>query len=464
MKLWTPNQSLKNGRFMIQKILGGGGFGVTYSAVEQRTGKVFAIKTLNPIHQSQGDFQEKQEKFLNEALRLRGCNHSHIVKVHELIQEDGMCGMVMEFIDGEDLGVYVDKHRQLPESEALRYIDQVGQALEYVHKQGFLHRDIKPNNIILRGGTQEAVLIDFGLAREFTNGKTLSMTNSKTEGYAPVEQYERLGRFGTYTDVYALAATLYSLLTTRTPIPAHFRKDGDIPLKAPKQFNPEISERVNNAILKGMELEPQDRPQTVLEFRKLLGLGSTESSPIKLITAKMDYTQLQDLLSGGKWREADEETGRVMLAVAGRENVGWLNDEAIDKFPCEDLSIIDQLWVKYSDGRFGFSVQKRIYQGLGGTRSYDGKIWAVFGDRVGWLSGGKWLYYKDLTFDISAPIAHFPTAGLGGLGRGRSASVNHWVILSQRKSRVGHVVTLKSRVESLPIGMLMFSRVETCKM
>ncbi|MBR8840749.1 MAG: GUN4 domain-containing protein [Stigonema ocellatum SAG 48.90 = DSM 106950] len=420
MKLWTPNQSLKNGRFIIQKVLGGGGFGVTYSALEQRTGQLFAIKTLNPMHQSQDDFLELQEKFVNEALRLRGCNHPHIVKVHELIQEDGMWGMVMEFIDGEDLGVYVDKHGQLSESEALRYIDQVGQALEYVHLQGFLHRDIKPNNIILRGGKLEAVLIDFGLAREFTIGKTLSMSNSKTEGYAPVEQYERLGRFGTYTDVYALAATLYSLLTTKTPIPANYRKDADIPLKAPKQFNPEISDRVNEAILKGMELEAQHRPQTVLEFRKLLGLGSAESSSIKLITAKMDYTQLRDLLSGGKWREANEETGRVMLAVAGRQKEGWLNVEDIDKFPCEDLSIIDQLWVKYSDGRFGFSVQKQIYQSLGGSRSYDEKIWQAFGDRVGWRRREEWVYYLDLVFDLSAPLAHLPVlvAGLVGVSGG----------------------------------------------
>ena len=398
MKLWTPNQSLKNGRFMIQKVLGGGGFGVTYSAVEQRTGKVFAIKTLNPMHQSQDDFQEKQEKFVNEALRLRGCNHPHIVKVHELIQEEGMWGMVMEYIDGDDLGVYVDQHGQLSEREALRYIDQVGQALEYVHQQGFLHRDIKPNNIILRGGI-EAVLIDFGLAREFTIGKTLSMSNLKTEGYAPVEQYERLGRFGTYTDVYALAATLYSLLTTRTPMPAHFRKDGDSPLKAPKQFNHQISERVNNAILKGMELSAQQRPQTVLEFRKLLGLVSVESSPIKLITPLMDYTQLRDLLAALKWREANEETRRVMLAVAGREKKGWLDEESIDNFPCLDLSIIDQLW---------FSVQKRIYQSLGGTRDYDQKIWEVFGDRVGWRRWEKWLYYTALSFDLTAPEAHLP--------------------------------------------------------
>jgi eukaryotic-like serine/threonine-protein kinase len=269
MQLWTPNQSLKNGKFIVQKVLGGGGFGVTYSALEKRTGQLFAIKTLNPIQQSQGDFAEKQEQFLNEALRLRGCQHPHIVKVHEVIQEAGLWGMVMEYVNGEDLGVYVDKHGHLSEDEALRYVNQVGQALEYVHQQGFLHRDVKPSNIILREGKQEAVLIDFGLAREFTIGKTLSMTNSKTEGYAPIEQYERQGRFTAATDVYALAATLYSLLTGKTPIPANYRKDADIALKAPKQFNSRISDRVNNAIITGMQLQPQDRPQTVLEWLEL---------------------------------------------------------------------------------------------------------------------------------------------------------------------------------------------------
>ncbi|MFM6817170.1 MAG: GUN4 domain-containing protein, partial [Dolichospermum sp.] len=82
----------------------------------------------------------------------------------------------------------------------------------------------------------------------------------------------------------------------------------------------------------------------------------------------VDYRKLRDLLAAGKWKEADEETRQVMLAVAKRERERWLNVESIDNFPCADLRTIDQLWVKYSDGRFGFSVQKRIYQGLGGTR------------------------------------------------------------------------------------------------
>jgi hypothetical protein len=87
---------------------------------------------------------------------------------------------------------------------------------------------------------------------------------------------------------------------------------------------------------------------------------------------------------------------------------GWLDVEHIDTFPCEDLRTIDQLWVKHSNGRFGFSVQKRIYQGFGGTSKYDKDIWEKFGDKVGWRKGGDWLYYTDITFDKKAPEGHLP--------------------------------------------------------
>jgi hypothetical protein len=122
----------------------------------------------------------------------------------------------------------------------------------------------------------------------------------------------------------------------------------------------------------------------------------------------MNYRKLRDYLAQGKWKEADEETIRVMLAVAKREKEGWLDEGSIDNFPCADLRTIDQLWVKYSGGKFGFSVQKRIYQGFGGTRKYDREIWEKFGDKVGWRKGGDWLYYKDITFDKKAPEGHLP--------------------------------------------------------
>ncbi|MEM7581511.1 MAG: serine/threonine-protein kinase, partial [Cyanobacteria bacterium P01_A01_bin.80] len=210
MQLWTPKQQLQSGKFTIQKVLGGGGYGVTYSALDANTNKTVAIKTLNPIHQSQADFEQQQVKFVQEAFRLVQCNHPHIVKFHEVINESGLWGMVMEHISGQDLAVYISQQGKLSEPEALKYINQIGTALEYIHQQGLLHRDVKPTNIVLRENQQEAVLIDFGLAREFDLNQTGSMTNSKTEGYAPIEQYERRGKFGAYTDVYALAATLYA--------------------------------------------------------------------------------------------------------------------------------------------------------------------------------------------------------------------------------------------------------------
>jgi serine/threonine protein kinase len=267
------------------------------------------------------------------------------------------------------------------------------------------------------------------------------MTNAMTQGYAPIEQYERRGNFAPCTDVYALAATLYCLLTGWIPLPARYRKHEQ--LSPPKQHNPQISDRVNEAILKGMALEPQDRVQTVREWLELvlprkvnppipqvstpnpqpqiqnqpsqnIATPPKSDDEIKLITAKMNYTQLRDLLAAGKWKEADGETKRVMLAVAGREKEGWVDIQSIHNFPCEDLRTIDQLWVKYSNGRFGFSVQKRIYQSLGGTREYDEKIWRAFGDAVGWRVGGYWLYYKDITFDQNAPKGHLPE-GVGGV-------------------------------------------------
>ena len=107
------------------------------------------------------------------------------------------------------------------------------------------------------------------------------------------------------------------------------------------------------------------------------------------------YEKLANYLAAGEWKKADEETAWVMLEVAQREEEGWLRVEDIERFPCTDLRTIDRLWVHYSQGRFGFSVQKDIYQSLGGTRKYDGEIWEAFADRVGWRIGGKWLYYSE---------------------------------------------------------------------
>jgi serine/threonine protein kinase len=416
MQSWTPNTPLQNGQYIIKRAIGGGGFGETYLAEDTEENRLVVIKTLNREQREKPDFAEIQKRFRKEALDLSKCYHPHIVQVYDNFPEDGLWAIVMEHIDGDDLAAYVENYTAengyLSETEALRYIDQIGQALECVHERKLLHRDVKPNNILLRRESKEAVLIDFGLAREFQPGKIRSMTATKTEGYAPIEQYERRGDFGYYTDVYALAATLYSLLTNRVPIPANYRAEEDVKLSPPQKFNQQISDKVNTAILKGMELEPVNRPQTVREFREILGLINQEVALIS--SCGMDYRKQRDLLAQGKWNEADQETSLVMVAVVkGKKYYGLYSDlyiDEIENFPCEDLRTIDQLWVKYSNGRFGFSVQKKIYHSLGGTTTLSSKIWEAFCDTVGWRKEGQWLqYYKDITFDITAPQAHLPS-------------------------------------------------------
>lgn len=414
MRHWPPGQQLHNGKYIIEEIVGGGGFGVTYRAQNSKEGKVVAIKTLNATSQGKSNFRELQTKFVNEALCLARCSHPHVVQVYEVFPE--MAGdielwcMVMELIDGIDLAGHLEDNGILSEEKALPIIQQVGDALSFVHKQNLTHLDVKPQNIMLRKRGLSAVLIDFGLARQVTTpGKLRTNSNSGTECYAPLELLEKRAELGSYTDVYSLAATLYVMLTGELPFPSQFRKQ-NIPLTPPKQHNDKISDRVNAAIIKGMELEPQNRPQSVQEWLDLVMPKPVAAETTRVISAVgMDYYKLRNLLAAGKWKEADEETARVMLKVAGREKEGFLHIESINKFPCEDLRTIDQLWVQYSDGRFGFSVQKRIYQSLRGTREYDYKILKAFGDQVGWPVNRKWLD-QDQKFNIKAPEAHLPSS------------------------------------------------------
>ena len=422
MIIWHPGQQINKDRFIIQgKPLGSGGFGITYKALEPKTGKLYAIKTLNQQMQLGDDFADQQVKFINEALKIASFDHKHIVKVHEVIEEVKvieeekfrLVGVVMEYIDGVDLHKYVQNKGQLSETEALLYINQISQALEYIHAKGSLHRDIKPENILLRQNEQEAVLIDFGSTRSMAKK---SMTISLTEGYTPIEQYRDKGNFGPHTDVYALAATLYYLLTAdglkqeskSTPVPAYKReqiKTFDL-LAKPKAYNQSLSQRVNDAILQGMELEPKNRTQTVLKFRENLGLVNiVNEQEIQLKSeVGINYTKLRNLLAKQKWEEADKETYEVMIKAVGKRLGDWFTSDELLNFPCQDLSTIDQLWVKYSQGKFGFSVQKEIYLSVGGKLgSYEYETFKRFYETVGVVDG-----VVDIKYCITPPRGHLP--------------------------------------------------------
>jgi serine/threonine protein kinase len=243
-----------------------------------------------------------------------------------------------------------------------------------------------------------------------------SMTISLTEGYAPIEQYRDKGNFGPHTDVYALAATLYYLLTAdglkrdskSTPAPAYKReqiKTFDFLVK-PKVYNQSLSQRVNDAILEGMELEPENRTPTVLKFRENLGLVNIENEQEIQLKSEVgiNYTKLRDLLTAQKWEEADKETYEVMIKAVGKRLGDWFTSDELLNFPCQDLSTIDQLWVKYSQEKFGFSVQKEIYLSVGGKLgSYEYETFKRFYETVGVVDG-----VVDIKYCITPPRGHLP--------------------------------------------------------
>ena len=129
----------------------------------------------------------------------------------------------------------------------------------------------------------------------------------------------------------------------------------------------------------------------------------------------IDYKPLAELLYKQQWEKADQETQALMLKASGQEYSAWIDRNAMSSFPCRDLDTIDKLWVKYSRGKFGISVQKRIYLSLGGKRLYDKKTWEALGDRVGWRVNGTWLFPEDLNYTTNAPQGHLPSIAMSGI-------------------------------------------------
>ena len=312
MAYFTPGQLLKKGQYEIIDTLGQGGFGITYLAQDHKRKKQVAIKCLNVSFFKQryrdkygniegfGEFlAEEQDKFNTEAMVLATFDHPHIVKVYpELFQENGLSCMVMEYVKGKNLEQYLYAKGVFSESAGLDIIKGIGEALNYIHSRNYLHRDIKPANILLRESDNKAILIDFGLAREVNFAELMSLTNAKTPVFAPPEQFENRSNFTPALDIYALAATLYVIIAVHEPpfIPlpspylnAKIMLDMKMAIEPPQKYNSQISQKVNDAILKGMELDYRNRPQSISEWFRFLGIQS-QNNHLKTFTFEVVTT------------------------------------------------------------------------------------------------------------------------------------------------------------------------------
>ncbi|MDX2004233.1 MAG: protein kinase [Meiothermus sp.] len=295
---------LLGGRYTIGKVLGQGGFGITYMGTDTRTNMAVAIKELFPEGSARqpnsrnvvpptgmagGGFSETLQKFEEEAQTTAKFNHPGIVRVFDVFEENGTGYMVMELLKGQTLGKRIEKQGKLSPAEAMDITNKLLDALEVVHKAGMLHRDIKPDNIfLLQDG--RVVLIDFGSARDFARNKTLSHTRLVTPGYAPLEQYGSSGKFGPYTDIYALGATLYHALMGTVPPAATDRVQTNLALKLP----PSTPDSLENAVNKALEIRVDARPQSIQEFRDILA-GRREPRPSRQNRNPSSSTQTGNL-------------------------------------------------------------------------------------------------------------------------------------------------------------------------
>ena len=287
------NTLLQGGKYRIERVLGQGGFGITYLATQVALGRKVAIKEFfmkeycerngSTSHVSLGTSGSRETverfrtKFIKEAQTIAGLNHPHIIRIHDIFEENGTAYYVMEYWDNGSLADYVKDRGKLSEEEALHYIRQVADALGYIHERKMNHLDVKPANILL-DEKKNAVLIDFGLSKRYDEegNQTSTTPVGISHGYAPLEQYKKggVGTFSPATDIYSLGATLYKLVTGKTPPEANDIVNDGLPT-----LPTSVSPATVAAIEKAMQPRKLDRPTNIGVFMDALnGLSSATSS------------------------------------------------------------------------------------------------------------------------------------------------------------------------------------------
>lgn len=303
--------NLPNGHYLQQRkyrlthIVGQGGFGITYKGIwfTEVKGPLGRMKTEVPVcikeyffkdycyrdadsfavkvHSETGRtlFNKFKEKLIKEAKILSEVHHPYIVNVLEVFEENDTAYIAMEYISGFSLKHLMEKEGILPEAKVLKYVRQIGEALQFVHEKNILHLDIKPSNILI-DKDDNARLIDFGVSKRYDMEQQETSTTLLTlsKGFASIEQYDNEGtqNFSPCPDIYSLGATMYNLLTGKIPTESILRATRS--LAKPSEVNPAITKKTEAALLKAMEIIPADRFQTVAQLLDALDLPPLEKN------------------------------------------------------------------------------------------------------------------------------------------------------------------------------------------
>ena len=277
MKL-TPGMTLQSGKYLLNQALGEEGLGITYLATQTLLNQIVVIKTLESSLQVTRSFPQLHQRFVEETRLLARSQHPSIVRVLDFFQEENLPFLVMEHVPGQTLAEQVKFNGALPEAEAIHYVRQIGSAIEIAHRNGLVHRNLKPSSIIRRPGTKLAVLVGFGIAHEVASAVNSPQTNrSDFNEFAPPNQ-PRIAENRFAIDLYSLSATLYYLLSARSP-------------RSP-QFDQSWNPAIKQAILRGMTSDETHRPQTIADWLNLLPLEAVPLASATALTTPSQPAQL----------------------------------------------------------------------------------------------------------------------------------------------------------------------------
>ena len=308
------------GEYRIERYLGSGGFGITYSAIDEHLDHRVAIKEFLPSSlavrntndrvtvatvEDEPDFQWGLERFLDEARSLARFDHPNIVSVKRFLEAHGTGYIVMEYVDGEPLSEMLRRKPTLTEAEIREHVLPLTGGLAKVHADGLLHRDIKPSNIVVRANGVP-VLIDFGSARRAVSAKSRSLTAVITPGYAPLEQYSSsMGDQRATTDIYALGAVLYRCVTGKTPWDATERALEDRLTPVAEAADGVYSVGLLTAIDAALAMRADERPRDIAAFLQLASAGDNERAIADALDATMNA------YDRGEYEFALREFGRL---------------------------------------------------------------------------------------------------------------------------------------------------------
>lgn len=288
-----PIGTILQQRYEIRRFLGQGGFGITYEGFDTLLNMRVAIKEYYPrslaerhaslslgvtvtLREDLQNYKSGLDSFLNEARNLaQFVEEESIVHVSDYFEANNTAYIVMEYVDGVTVAEYIKQNGRMSFAQCMKYMEPVMNALNTVHSQNMIHRDISPSNIMIRRDGH-IKLLDFGAAR-IVDSVSRSLSVIIRPGYTPIEQYSENRAQGPYTDIFALCGTIYYMLTANAPENLYERMTKRLELKQPSELGADIEQKQENAILKGLEIDPEDRFQTIDELRK--ALQGTQYSP-----------------------------------------------------------------------------------------------------------------------------------------------------------------------------------------